>query len=181
MSEFDPARSVFTNRPKALAALLAAREEHGRLWRPEELAAIFRHQMSAPVMVDLGGFDAPTALRLKTLSEAQGLLLKSFGELFHHPAPPVELLELTKDFAKLNLDHPDSTLPSEVAAALYYTSIASALVRLDTRITQLKDAELRRGLRWTREQPWTDPETKDLAAKALLKLAPEACPEDPMI
>ncbi len=181
MSEFDPARSVFKSRPKALAALLAVREERGRLWRPDELGAIFRHQMTAPVMVDLGGFDPPTAVRLKNLSEAQGLVLKSFGELFRHPAPPVELLELTKDFAKLNLDHPDSTLPSEIAAALYYTSIAAALVRLDTRITQLKDAELRRGLQWTREQPWTDPETKKLVAKALEKLGPEACPEDPMI
>jgi hypothetical protein len=181
MSEFDPARSVFKNRPKALAALLAAREERGRLWRSDELAAVFRHQMSAPVMVDLGGFDPPTAVRLTTLSESQGLVLKSFGELFHHPAPPLELLELTKDFAKLNLDHPDSTLPNEIAAALYYTSIAAALVRLDTRITQLKDADLRRGLQWTREQPWTDLETKDLAGKALVKLEPEPCPEDPII
>jgi hypothetical protein len=181
MSEFDPARSVFKSRPKALAALLSAREERGRLWRPDELAAVFRHQMSAPVVVDLGGFDTPTAVRLKALSDAQGLLLKSFGELFHHPSPPVELLELTKDFAKLNLDHPDSTLPSEIAAALYYTSIATALVRLDTRITQLKDADLRRGLQWTREQPWADSETRELASRALEKLALKSRPEDPMI
>jgi len=181
MSDFDPAGSVFRSRPKALAALLAAREERGRLWRPDELAAVFRHQMSAPVMVDLSGFDPATATRLKTLSEAQGLLLKSFSELLHHPSPPVELLELTKDFAKLNLDHADSTLPSEIAAALYYTSIAAALVRLDTRITQLKDAELRRGLGWTREQPWIDRQTKDLLAGAIEKLGPEPCPEEPMI
>ena len=192
MSAFDPAWSVFKSRPKALAALLAEREEGGRLWRPDELAAVFRHQMSAPVMVDLGGFDPATAVRLKTLSEAQGLLLKSFGELLHHPAPPVELLVLTKDFAKLNLDHSDSTLPSEIAGVLYYASIAAALVRLDTRITQLKDADLRRGLGWTREQPWIDEQTQELVAKAIEKLPPESstlrstatedgCPEDPMI
>jgi hypothetical protein len=181
MSAFDPAWSVFKSRPKALAALLAEREEGGRLWRSDELAAVFRHQMSAPVIVDLGGFDPATAVRLKTLSEAQGLLLKSFGELLHHPAPPVELLVLTKDFAKLNLDHSDSTLPSEIAGVLYYSSIAAALVRLDTRITQLNDADLRRGLRWTREQPWIDQQTKELVAQALDKLAPESCPEDPMI
>ena len=75
MAEFDPSGSVFKSRPKSLATLLAAREERGRLWRPDELGAIFRHQMSAPVMVDLSGFDAATAVRLKTLSEAQGLLL----------------------------------------------------------------------------------------------------------
>jgi hypothetical protein len=181
MSDFDPAGSVFHSRPKALAALLAAREERGGLWRPEELAAVFRHQMSAPVMVDLGGFDPATAVRLKTLSEAQGLLLKSFGELLHHPSPPVELLVLTKDFAKLNLDHSDSTLPTEIAGVLYYTSIAAALVRLDRRITQLQDADLRRGLRWSGEQPWLDAQTRELVAEAIAKLAPEPCPEDPAI
>jgi hypothetical protein len=170
MSDFDPVSSVHKSRPKALAALLAARQERARLWRPDELAAIFRHQMSAPVMVDLGGFDAVTAGQLKTLSDAQGLLLKSFAELFRHPAPPLELLEVTKDFAKLNRDHPDSVLPHEIATALYYTSIAVALVKLDARITQLKDADLRRGLLWVKEQGWVDPETQALMSNAIEKL-----------
>jgi hypothetical protein len=172
MSEFDSAGSVFQRQPKSLAALLEASGEGSRLWRPEELGAIFRHQMAAPVLVDLGGYDPGTAARLKRLSEAQSLLLKSFADLFHHPAPPVELLELTKDFAKANMDHAQSSLPSEVAAALYYTSIAAALVRLGARITRLPEAELRRGLLWTREQAWLDEETKQLLLQAAEKMAP---------
>ena len=129
-------------------------------------------------MMDLGGFDAATAVRLKVLSDAQGLLLKSFAELFHHPAPPVELLEMTKEFAKLNLDHPESTLPSEIAAALYYTSIASALVKLDTRISQLKDEELERGLKWTSDQAWIDRDVRELLARAIEKLGEERGQED---
>jgi len=170
MSDFDPVSSVHKSRPKALAALLAAREERGRLWRPEELAAIFRRQMSAPVAVDLSGFDAVSAAQLRNVSEAQGLLLKSFGELFRHPNPPVELLEVTKDFAKLNLDHTDSVLPNEIATALYYTSIAVAMVRLDTRISQLKDADLKRGLEWVRLQGWIDQDTRTLMNIAIGKL-----------
>src|SRR5208283_5425908 len=104
MSDFDSAAAVFKSRPKNLAALMEAGKERARLWRPDELTAIFRHQMSAPVLVDLGGFDPTTAARLKTLSDAQGLLLKSFSDLFHHPSPPLELLRLAKDFAKANLD-----------------------------------------------------------------------------
>jgi hypothetical protein len=181
MPDFDPSGSVFKSRPKALAALLATREERGRLWRSDELAAIFRHQMSAPVMMDLGGFDAATAVRLKILSDAQGLLLRSFAELFHHPVPPVELLEMTKEFAKLNLDHPESALPTEIAAALYYTSIATALVKLNTRISQLKDLDMERGLKWTSEQPWIDRETSELMAKALEKLSRDRGQEDVMI
>jgi len=174
MADSDTAGSVFKSRPGSLAALLATRAERGRLWRPEELAAIFRHQLSAPVIVDLGGFDPGTAVKLKVVSEAQGLLLKSFSELFHHPAPPVELLEATKEFAKLNLDHPESCLPGEIATALYYASIAAALVRLNARISQLPDADLRRGLLWATEQDWIDDKTKGLLGEAIDRLSPEA-------
>jgi hypothetical protein len=179
MSEFDSAGSVFQRQPKSLAALLKASGEGVRLWRPEELTAIFRHQMSAPVLVDLGGYDPGTAARLKRLSDAQSLLLKSFSDLFHHPAPPLELLELTKDFAKANMDHAQSSLPGEVAAALYYTSIAAALVRLGARITRLADAELRRGLLWTSDQVWLDAETKQLLLQAAAKFAPGGPQEPP--
>src|SRR5580658_7296717 len=167
MSDSDSSAAAYQSRARALSALMATGDEHARLWRPEELAAMFRHQMSAPMLVDLGGFDAPTASRLKTLSEAQGLVLKSFSDLFHHPSPPVELLELVKNFAKANLDHPESGLPSEIASTLYYISIAAALVRLDTRISKLPDDSLQRGLSWTREQAWLDDKTRELLAQAL--------------
>lgn len=170
MSDFDSSTAIFRSRAKKLAALMASGAEPGRLWRADELAAIFKHQMSAPIVVDLGAFDPQTASRLRTLSEAQGLLLKSFADLFHHPAPVIELLELVKDFAKANLDHPESGLPAEIAATLYYTSIAAAFVRLDARISQLSDADLARGLRWTLEQAWLDEPTKKLVSQALAKL-----------
>lgn len=174
MPDFDSAKAVFTRPPKSLAALMEGSAERGRLWRPDELGAIFRHQMAAPIVVDLGGFDSGTAARLRKLGEAQSLLLKSFSDLFLHPAPPLELLEMTKNFAKANMDHPESALPNEVATTLYYTTIAAALARLDIRISRLPDAELRRGLLWTREQPWLDEPTKSLLLQAADILAPTA-------
>jgi hypothetical protein len=179
MSEFDSAAALSKSPPKSLAAFFAAGAEHARLWRPEELSAIFRHQMSAPILVDLGGFDPATAVRLKTLSEAQNLVLKSFSDLFHHPVPPLELLSLTKDFAKANMDHPESSLPHEVAAALYYASIATALVRLGARISQLKDAELQRGLLWAKELSWVDDQTRQTLIQALKTLSTDAPAKDP--
>jgi hypothetical protein len=133
--------------------------------------------MSAPILVDLGGFDPATAARLKTLSQAQSLLLKSFLDLFLHPVPPIELLTLTKDFAKGNMDHPDSSLPNEVAAVLYYLSIAAAYVRLGRRISQLGDAEFKRGLEWSKGKPWVEPPLQRLLDEALQKLAqaPSSC------
>ena len=165
MSDFDSSAALFKSRAKQLAALMASGDERHPLWRPEELAAMFRHQMSAPVLMDLGSFDPRTAARLKTLSAAQGLLLSSFADLFNHPAPPIQLLQLVKDFAKANMDHPESGLPREIAAALYYASIAAALVRLDTRISQLADADLQSGLRWTQEQAWLDEKTIGAAGR----------------
>lgn len=157
------------SRANKLAALMATGEERATLWRADELAAIFRHQLSAPVVVDLGSFDARTATRLRTLSEAHGLLLKSFADLFHHPSPAKELLELVKDFAKTNLDHPESGLPAEIVSVLYYTSIAAALVHLNERISKLSDTDLQNGLRWAQQQPWLDEKTRGLLAEASKK------------
>ena len=176
MSEFDSAGALSKSPPKSLAAFLAAGEERARLWRPEELGAIFRPQMSAPVLMDLGGFAPATAARLKTLSHAQSLLLTSFLDLFLHPVPPVELLTLTKDFAKGNMDHPDASLPNEVAAVLYYVSIAAAYVRLDQRISQLGDAEFQRGLEWSKGKPWVEARLQRLLDEALQKLARHPTP-----
>lgn len=172
MSDFDSSAAILKSPAQSLAALLANSEERVKLWRPDDLAAMFRHQMAAPILVDLGSFNLGAAARLQSLCDAQGLLLKSFSDLFQHPAPPVELLELVKNFAKANVDHPESGLPDEIASTLYYTSIASALVRLNLRITQLSDADLQRGLRWTEAQAWLDDKTRGLIREALQKLSP---------
>ncbi len=171
MSEFDSAGALSKSAPKSLAALMAEGAERARLWRADELGAIFRHQLSAPILVDLGGFDSASAARLKVLSEAQNLLLKSFSDLLLHTTPPIELLRLAKDFAKANMDRPDGSLPKEVAAVLYYSSICAALTRLNERISQLKDPELERGLHWAKDQPWVDKQIHQLLVQGLDKLS----------
>jgi hypothetical protein len=171
MAECESSEAVFKSRAKKLASLLAAGEEGLRLWQPEELAAIFRHQLAAPIMMDLGAFDATAAERLQREGAQRGLLLKSFADLFQHPSPPLELLALIKDFAKANRDHPGSALPPEIAAALYYASIAAALVRLDRRISSLSDFDLHRGLQLTLQQAWLDLATRELLSRALEKVS----------
>lgn len=153
-------------RSSQLSDILGIGPETARLWRPDELAAIFRHQMAAPVVVDLGSMGLPLARRLAKLSEAQGLVLKSFADLFHHPSPPLELLQITKDFAKTNRDHPESVLPPDIAAILYYACIAVALVRCGARITRLSNHELQEGFQWAGSQVWIDDPMKDLFKKA---------------
>jgi hypothetical protein len=167
MPDFNSATKLSLSGPEPLAALLAAGEAPSGLWRPEEMAAIFRHQMAALLEADLGGLTPPAARRLEAMAAAQGAPARSFADLLRHPSPPLELLEMVKDFAKTNADHPENGLPKEIAAVLYYACIAAALLRLKARISKLPDADLGRGLRWAAAQPWLDEETKQLLARAL--------------
>jgi hypothetical protein len=152
--------------PAQLAELLARSDPEAPLWRPDELGALLQHQLCAPVEVDLGTLPPSAAQQLKGLSDAEGLLLKSYADLFRHPRPPLRLLRLVKDFAKAASAAPAGPVPREVAQVLYYASIAAALVRWGERITSLDDEALRCGFRWVQRLSWAEAETTALMASA---------------
>jgi hypothetical protein len=163
-------QTIINSDPRQLAALLDGAAAVDAVWQPGELAAVFRHQLAAPVQFDLAGLDRRRAQQVRLLAAAQGLVLKSFRDLLQHPAPPVQLLELVKDFAKRAGSSAESPLPKAVATVLYYAAIAAARLRCDRRITRLDDAELRRGCAWARDQEWLDPETRELFTHTLARL-----------
>lgn len=156
--------SVFDADGRRLAALfdVSAADGAGRLWQDEELGAVLRHQLSAPLRVDLVSLGRSLAGKIETLTDSLGLTLKSFGDLLSHPHPPVELLKLAKNFAKACRISPRSPLPREVATVLYFASVAAALARCRCRITSLTDAALSDGFRWVLDQPWLDDRTRAL-------------------
>jgi len=156
--------------PHRLARLLALEESSEGDWRPEELGAVFQHQWSAPVAFDLTVLGSSAAGKMRTLSDAQGLLLKSYRDLLLHPCPPLELLVLTKEFAKAHQANPGSPLPREVSLALYYTAIFSAWVRLGQRISTLDDLALGEAAECMLAQPWVDEPTKALFREGLERL-----------
>ncbi len=141
--------------PKQLASLIGDDDVGERIWRPEELAGILRHQLTTPLHVDLGGLGG-AAGKVKATAEERGLLLKSFGDLLRHPQPPVALLKLMKDFAKACRLSPDSPIPREISSILYFASILVAMTRCSRRITRLDDPGLRRAADWALVQPWLD-------------------------
>lgn len=136
-------------------------------WDASELAAVLRHQLRAPVVFDLGTLGETAQARLQKVFETRRKPGLSFGELLHAPKPSVRLLKLTKQFAKAHRAHPESPLPVEVAAVLYFATILVARLRRRRRISDLHDADLRRGLRWTIRQPWVDEETRNLCQEGL--------------
>src|SRR5438045_2904635 len=128
---------VLRAEPRRLAYLLDLTEAMTQPWRAQELSAILEHQLSAPMESDLSSEAASDK------GSAQCVHLGTFGYLFHHPAPPIELLRSVKDFAKANRNHPASALPNEIATLLYFTSIAVARTRCGRRITSLSEKEIR--------------------------------------
>lgn len=169
-----PHKTAFDTDRRQLATLLDLSPDAERLWRDEELGALLRHQMTAPMQVDLINLERGLALKVRNLAEAQGLTLKSFGDLLAHPNPPVELLKITKDFAKACRLSPRSPVPHEIASVLYFASIAAALVRCRRRITGLTNDALAEGFRWVLSRPWLDAPTRALTEESLLFLNTQA-------
>jgi hypothetical protein len=135
-------------------------------WGDEELALLLAYHLEAPLDFDLRGLDPAHARGLRHSAAAEGLLVRSLGDLFGHPRPPLELVEMMKDYAKSSMKAGQSALPKPVAAAIYYLSIAVALARLGRRITHLDDAQLRDGFDWAIALPWMDAAGRDMLSRA---------------
>jgi len=163
----DSSQKVRTSGPQRVADLMRATREHRRIWQPDELAAVLRHQLSAPIEFDLDSMTPGERARLKTLAASRGLLVRSFKDLLHHPNPPIELLRMTKEFARANREHPDAFLPAEIATVLYFGSIAAAMTRCHALITELDETALRKGFSWVLEQQWVDEPTRAMFKEAL--------------
>jgi hypothetical protein len=165
-----PTPNIRQSDPSLLSDLLHF-EKLERPWQPAELEAVLRHQLAAPVEFDLAGMGEAVADRLRTLAASQGLVLKSVGDLLRHPHPPIELLEMLKDFAKAHVLHPRSPLPREIAAVLYYASIFAAMSRCDRQITKLDSDRLRAGVAELLPQEWLDQSIRALFIEGLCRLS----------
>lgn len=155
------------NDPGNLSELMSLESSSRQAWGPDELGAVLRHQLSASLRTGLSQGDSNAAWRLTELLGAGGSSVETFNDLLHHPQPPIELLEMAKDFAKASRTDRESPLPREVAAVLYYASIVAALVHCRCRITTLDDALLSHGLRTALSHHWLDEATRSLLREGL--------------
>ena len=156
--------------PKLLAEVMGIGTEESDLWAPEDLGAILRHQLAAALADELAPLDAHVGEKLEAHRSAGGPALATFGDLLHHPRPPVALLELTKEFARWSKSHPLTPLPGRVATILYVTSIVVARTRRAARISKMDDQALRVGVLWALEQSWLDEPLRRLLTEGLAAL-----------
>jgi len=123
---------------------------------------MLRHQLQAPLDIDLRPFDVAGILAGRS-----DPMLRSFRDLLHHPRPPVALLKLVKQFAKGRGGNGNAVLPEPIGTALYFATIVVSQVRAGRRISSLDDAGVRGGADWLMSQPWVDAETQALVQECL--------------
>jgi hypothetical protein len=153
-------------------------EVAGRSFTDEELAAMAREEMAAPVCFERAGFGSQQAEQVRAAMGPGGLLPKSLGDLFSHPHPPLELLDLARRFAKSHAIHPRGTLPRPIALLEYFGSIAVALLRHNRQITSLDRQTLAQALQWFGEQPWVSEPLRTTFRDGLDRLRSEQVPHD---
>jgi hypothetical protein len=139
---------------KQPATLFDLQYSDARAWPPREYRAILRHQLAARIEADLPDTEPGQEPSHEAPRNRNGPCSLTFAELFERPDPPLALLRRVKDFAKAHRDAPRSAYPPDIAALLYYASIAAALVRRGKRITSLDDQTLRQGFDWCLKCDW---------------------------
>ena len=158
---------AYDSDPQSLTQMMNLDAGDQKLWGPEELGAILEHQLSAPLECDLSRLDKGFAQRLKGLNSPGDPPLRSFGDLLRHPSPPVEFLELTKQFAKACRNDPHGSVPGEIATILYFSNIVVAMTKCGRRITKMDDRSLEYSLNWALRQPWLDESTRGILREGL--------------
>ncbi len=124
MADFDSAEAMARSEAKGLAAFLQAGAEQGRLWRPEEVAAIYRHQMTAPILIDLGRVRPIGGRAAAELERRAEFIAAEFRRFVPAPGAAPGIIGADKGFCEGEHGPTGSVLPGEVAGALYYESIA---------------------------------------------------------
>ncbi len=166
----NPLPPLPRSKARGLAGLMRLDGDEPAGWSAAELGAILRHQLAAPLEYDLRTIAPGGGQTISDMTAAItiGPRPNSFGDLIRHPAPPLDLLRLMKDFSKAGRD--SGSLPPEVSTVLYYAAIAVALLRQGNRITELDDRSLRKGIEWCLVQPWMDSDLRSVLTEAAAKI-----------
>ena len=165
MADSDSSQAVFKSSARQLAKIMNLDETTPEVWSDQDLAAMFRHQMSAPLRFDLTSLEmkaAKAAARNETIASAAKEHMKSFKDLLFHHEPPMGLLRLSKDFFKRRIKACKKGSPEWQIAYLFYLLSILATGSRAARLSNLMPGDLRRAIRWALDQVWVDARTKQL-------------------
>lgn len=159
-------RSRHLNKLSNLSRLIAISAGRPVNWLDADLADILDHELSSSLLYVL---KPPAELILSLGSEAAKVgagNLATLGDLLRHPAPPISLLRLANDVANTADTREDDPLPARIGTALYFLTIAAAIVRYGKNISSMDETGVRTGLKWVSDQNWIAGSLRELAAAA---------------
>jgi len=140
-------------------------------WTTEQLRKMYQRLLCT--RVDKLSTRVPKAAqRAAQLAAASNPPVEKIIDLIRHPNPSLELLELTKGFAKAVFHH-SHCVPPAVSIMLYYLIIVVAMLRHDEKITTLGDEQLKEGIFSRMTEPWLDNGSAQLLQQALTKMQTE--------
>jgi hypothetical protein len=166
MKKLYASELVTSSTPEQISKLLQLDQATPEQWRPEDLRAMVRHQMSAPLEFDLGTvklsqLDQKTGA--ESLTDAARSDIKSFGDLLQSDRPPLELLKLSQKFFKQNVAASSKgSMEQKIAYLFYLLSIVAARTRLEVKTSKLSDKELLNGIQSMVNGTWIDDQVREL-------------------
>jgi hypothetical protein len=147
----------------SLAQKLREDDAMPSIWTPEDLKALFLHQLQTRLK------DEALDTNIYQVVARALALDKTIQQILLDPHSPATLLMALKNYARW-LGRPGaSQYPAECASALYYSVIAAAWLHAGERITSLSPDGIREGLTWTIRQAWVPEAMKILLHAALAK------------
>jgi hypothetical protein len=176
MKEFDSKAAVRKGTAAQLSQILDLAGRAGE-WEERHLPAMLQHQLAAPLAFDLRSqvlAGSQTRSREQTLTGAASIRIETFRDLLTHPAPPLELLKLAKEFFKWRTRACKKDSPEWRIAYLFYLLTLLAAGTRASRISALSSRALLQGARWALEQRWIDPPTRQFIVAASERLVGSA-------
>lgn len=137
-------------------ARLMGMEADEPTWTTEDLSAVLKHQLSAPLVDELREIKSDVGIPQDRAD------LTCFADLLHNEQPPASLLRLTKQLMKDRGAKAGALFPREVAAVLYVACICVSVLRCGEAVSMNEAKALKSRIQWSLSQPWLDEKTREL-------------------
>ena len=156
--------------PELLANFMKFGAGQAQVWRRDETESLLEHQLSAPILPELGSTSSVSQTELKELIASVRGDIRSFRDLLRHNEPPLELLRMASEYFRSLEDEAEVALPTEVARAMSAANVAKALAKYRARITELSDDAVKEECEWVLAQPWVEETIRSVCRQGLAKL-----------
>ena len=175
-TDLDSPAAVLKSSAAQLSQIMDLETAGQEVWDEQDLPAMLRHQFSAPLEFDLNSMKLPAReaqRRDRTLTGAATDRMRSFEDLLFHQAPPLELLQLAKEFFKWRTQAAKRGSPAWKIAYLFYLLSVLAAGKHASGLSTLGPKDLRKGADWALGQGWLDQPTKRWIVSARKRLLPQ--------